>query len=126
MIKNITCSGKYLYVSGGSNSTYVNNFSGAQGIGNLRFNTANQNLEVYDGNNWITLNMAYPIIGLSSEAESILDWAQRKRNEEIERERLAHNNPVVKDLLNQIKEKEEQVKMVVTLMKSHGNAGVVQ
>ena len=126
MIKNITCSGKYLYVSGGSNSTYVNNFSGAQGIGNLRFNTANQNLEVYDGNNWITLNMAYPIIGLSSEAESILDWAQRKRHEEIERERLAHNNPVVKDLLNQIKEKEEQVKMVVTLMKSQGNEGVVQ
>lgn len=125
MIKNITSSGKYLYVSGGSNSTYVNNFSGAQGIGNLRFNTANQNLEVYDGNNWITLNMSYPIIGLSSEAESILDWAQRKRNEEIERERLAHNNPVVKDLLNQIKEKEEQVKMVMTLIKSHNNESVL-
>ena len=104
---------------------YVVNFSGAQGIGNLRFNTANQNLEVYDGNNWITLNMAYPIIGLSSEAESILDWAQRKRHEEIERERLAHNNPVVKDLLNQIKEKEEQVKMVMTLMKNHNNESVL-
>lgn len=121
MIKGLTTTGKYMQVIGGPSSTYVNSFSGAQGIGNLRFNTTNQTLEVYDGNNWTTMNMGIPIIGLTGEAESLLDWARQKRAEEWERERLAESNPTIKDLLSQIKEKEEQIKMVQTLLKSPGN-----
>ena len=121
MIKGLTATGKYIQVTGGSSSTYVNGYSGAQGVGNLRFNTTNQNLEVYDGNNWTILNMGYPNVGLTSEAESLLDWALKKRAEEWERERLAESNPTIKDLLNQIKEKEDQIKMVQTLLKSPGN-----
>jgi len=40
-----------MQVMGGSASTYVNNYGGAQGVGNLRFNTSSQCLEVYDGTN---------------------------------------------------------------------------
>jgi hypothetical protein len=117
MIKNITSTGKYMNVVGGPASNYVNNYSGAQGIGNMRFNTSNQNIEVYDGNNWVTLNMGHASVGLNHRAEELLDWAERKRNEERELESLAETNPTIKDLMDQIKQKQEQIKVVQTLIK---------
>ncbi len=117
MIKNISSSGKYINVIGESVANYINNYSGAQGVGNLRFNTTNQSMEVYDGNGWITLQMGHVNVGLTPEAESILDWAKKKRDEEIEIDLLAAANPTVKNLLEQIKEKEDQIQMVMTLIK---------
>lgn len=124
MIKNITVSGKYMQVSGAAGSTYVNHYSNAQGVGNMRYNTSNQNIEIYDGNNWVTMNTGYPSIGLTSDAEALLDWARKKRDEEFERDRLAQSNPAIKDLLKQISDKEDQLKMVMTLIKSPGNEQV--
>jgi hypothetical protein len=83
MIKDITPSGRYIQVSGGSASNYINGYSGLQGVGNLRFNTTTQCMEVYDGTSWITLNMGYASVGLTPDAESLLDWARQKRNEEL-------------------------------------------
>jgi len=117
MIKNISSSGKYINVIGESVANYINNYSGAQGVGNIRFNTTNQNMEVYDGNGWILLQMDQVSVGLNHEAESILDWARKKRDEEIEIDLLAAANPAIKNLLEQIKEKEDQIQMVMTLIK---------
>jgi hypothetical protein len=117
MIKNISSSGKYINVIGESVANYINNYPAAQGVGNLRFNTTNQTMEVYDGNGWITLQMGHVNVGLTPEAESILDWAKKKRDEKIEIDLLAAANPTVKNLLEQIKEKEDQIQMVMTLIK---------
>jgi hypothetical protein len=83
MIKDIHPRGRYMQVIGGSASTYVNNYGGAQGVGNLRFNTSIQCLEVYDGTTWTRLNMPDATVGLNDEAEALLDWARERRNEEI-------------------------------------------
>ena len=123
MIKNISGGGKYLAVSSGSSSTYVNGYSNAQGVGNMRYNTSTQNIEIYDGSVWITMNSGYATVSLTSEAEQLLDWARKKRDEEMSLELLAMNNPTIKDLVNQVKEKQDQIKMVQTLMKSSGNEG---
>lgn len=120
MIKNITSSGKYIQISGSAGSTYVNNNSGAQGVGNMRFNTINQNIEIYDGFAWIVMSTGFTSIGLTGEAESLLDWAKKKRDEELERDRLAQSNPAIQDLMKQINDKEEQIKMIMTLIKSPG------
>jgi len=117
MIKYIASSGKYTTVIGGPATNYINNYSGAQGIGNLRFNTTNQSMEVYDGNGWITLQMGHVNIGLTGEAESLLDWARQKRQEELELEVLANSNPTIKDLMETIKQKQEQISIVRTLIK---------
>jgi hypothetical protein len=117
MIKYIASSGRYTNVIGESVANYINNYSGAQGVGNLRFNTTNQSMEVYDGNGWILLQMGHVNVGLTPEAESILDWAKKKRDEEIEIDLLAAANPAIKNLLEQIKEKEDQIQMVMTLIK---------
>jgi hypothetical protein len=83
----------------------------------MRYNPNNQNIEVYDGSTWIILSAHHTNINLSDDAVSLLEWARKKRDEDLERERLAQNNPVIKDLVNQIKDKEEQIKVVQTLIK---------
>jgi hypothetical protein len=118
MIKNIAGGGKYLTVSGGSGSTYVNNFSGAQGVGNMRYNTSSQNIEIYDGNNWVPMQSGYTTVTMTPEAESLLDWAKQKRNEEFESEALAKSNPTIADLLAQKNKIDEQINIVKTLIKS--------
>jgi hypothetical protein len=117
MIKNLLSSGKYISVLGGGATNYINNYTGAQGIGNLRFNTAIQTMEVYDGNNWIQLYMGNATVGLNHEAESLLDWTRKKRDEELELEVLAQTNPTIRDLLDTIKQKQEQITIVKALIK---------
>ena len=117
MIKHVVGYGKYMNVVGGTPSNYVNNYTGAQGLGNMRFNTVNQGIEVYDGNSWMHLQMGHVNVGLNAEAESLLDWARTKRNEELELEALAETNATIKDLLNTIKQKQEQISIVRTLIK---------
>ena len=125
MIKNISSSGKYINVIGESVANYINNYSGAQGVGNLRFNTTNQSMEVYDGNSWMHLQMGHVNVGLNHEAEDLLDWAKKKRNEEFELEALANSNPTIRDLLDTIKQKEEQITIVRTLIKQEvGESGL--
>ena len=119
MIKSIHSSSPFITVSGGNpGSTYIGNYSNnAPGVGNMRYNPNSQNIEVYDGSTWIILSAHHTNINLSDEAVSLLQWARQKRDEELDIERLAQTNPVIKDLVNQIKDKEEQIKIVQTLIK---------
>ena len=118
MIKSIHSSGPFLTVAGGNpGSTYIGNYSNGPGVGNMRYNPNSQNIEVFDGNTWIILSAHHATINLSEETVSLLEWARKKRNEELEMERLAQTNPTIKDLVTQIKEKEEQIHIVQALIK---------
>jgi hypothetical protein len=119
MIKSIHSSSPFITVSGGNpGSTYIGNYStNAPGVGNMRYNPNSQNIEVYDGSTWIILSAHHTNINLSDDAVSLLEWARKKRDEDLERERLAQTNPVIKDLVNQIKDKEEQIYVVQALIK---------
>jgi hypothetical protein len=124
MIKGIIQQGKYTVVNSGSPSpTYINTNSGNQGVGNLRYNTSTQNFEVYDGYTWVTINSSYTSVGLTSEAESLLDWAREKRNEELAIEAMAATNPTIADLLNQKKDLDHKIKMVQILTKEELKVG---
>ncbi len=108
-----------MYVHGGNSSTYVNNYSGAQGIGNVRFNTTNQNFEVYDGNNWTQIAMDYAQVGLNPEAESLLDWAKKKRDEEYELKELANKNKAVKIALDNLEQAQRQLDITANLARDY-------
>jgi len=110
-------SGRYVQVSGGSSSTYVNGYSGLQGVGNMRYNTTSQNMEVFDGNNWIQLNMGIASVGLNGEAESLLDWARRKRDEEMEWQNLAASSEAVKIALDNLEQAKRQLAITAHLAK---------
>ncbi len=123
MIKDIMAQGRYVQVSGGNSSTYINGYSGLQGVGNMRYNTSNQNMEVFDGNNWIQLNMGSVSVGLNGEAESLLDWAREKRNEELAWESLAKDNQAVKIALDNLEKAKQQLKITATLARDTSDFG---
>lgn len=130
MIKGITQQGKYTVVNSGSPSpTYVNTNSGNQGVGNMRFNTSTQNFEVYDGHTWVMinslnlLNSAYTSVGLTNEAESLLDWAGQKRDEEMALNALAATNHTIADLVEQKKNIDQKIKVVQILIKEDVKVG---
>ena len=116
MIKGLTTGSKYTVVSAGNTSVpYINQNTNNPIQGMIRI--SGSDLQVFDGASWIVMNTSYATVGLTSEAESLLDWARKKRNEEMELEALASTNPTIKDLLDTIKQKEEQIQIVRTLIK---------
>ena len=118
-------SGRYVQVSSSGSSNYINGYSGLQGVGNMRYNTTSQNMEVYDGNNWTTLNMGYATVGLTGEAESLLDWAREQRNKQYAYEAMAKEHPAVQKALDALKRAEEQVDLIYKLSKEeYENEGV--
>jgi hypothetical protein len=108
MIKGITAGGKFIQVENGyPGHNYINASSGAQGVGNLRYNTSAQNMEVFDGLRWIQLNTNYTTVKLSHEAEQLLDWARNERNRQIDRDSRVKNNPALQKAYEAIKRAED-------------------
>ena len=116
MIKNIHGIGQYLSVYTNTASNYINNYSGAQGVGNLRFNTSGQTMEVYDGQMWQILKMGESTVTLTQDAVEALDWAKQKRAEERKLKELAEQHPAVADQLAAVCEAEEKLRMVTALV----------
>jgi len=104
-------------------TTYMNTSSGYMNVGDVRFNTNMQRLEVYDGNMWIELSTSHASVGLTPDAENAIDWAIKKQREDRELEELAKSNKTIADLINQKKELDDKIKMVQTLMKEEVKVG---
>jgi hypothetical protein len=122
MIRGLSSTGNYTIIAGGAPATpYISN--GGLGAGNVRFNTNTQYMEVYDGHSWLQLASSYASVGLTPEAERLLDWARIKMMEELELEALAETNPTIKDLVDQINVKKEQIRVVQTLIKKEETIG---
>jgi hypothetical protein len=101
------------------NSTY-------SGSGMIKYDPASHSFQVNDGMNWINIPNDTVSIDLSYESKMALEWARRKRREELELEELAKTSPAVNDLVNQIKEKQNQLEMVKTLLKQQSHSDEMQ
>jgi hypothetical protein len=123
MIKNIS-GGKGLVVSGGNYTTgswpYINMTN--HSAGDVRYNGTISTLEVYDGMSWLPIQSAHALIEFDPDTYSVLDWARKKQAEEAERDKLAETNPTLKALIEQLKEKEDQIEMVKILLKNEVKA----
>ena len=113
MIRTISGS-KYIQVSGGMHTNpYIS--PGASGAGMVRWNSSMNCLEVNDGNSWQQLHSAHPVITLTSDAETLLDWARAKRDEEWRIAALAAKNPTVADALAAVQLAKEKLQVVTVL-----------
>ena len=119
MIGTVYPTGRYVQISGGTASTYVNGYSGSQGVGNMRYNTSSQRMEVFDGTNWVQINLGSVSVGLNGEAESLLDWAREKRNEELAWESLAKDNQAVKIALDNLNKARQQLDITAKLAREY-------
>ena len=97
MIKTVSSHGRYIQVNGGSN-VYPYISPGAANAGQLRFNTINNNLEVWDGVVWKEISNNYTSVGLNAEAEELLDWARAKRAEDTKFKALIASHAGIRDL----------------------------
>jgi len=116
MIKNVYGSGPYLTTLANGATNYMNNFSGAQGLGNMQFNTTTQRIEVWDGQMWQPLLMTDVSVSLTQDAVDAIGWVNQKRQEEHKIKELAEQHPAVADQLAAVREAEEKLRMVAALV----------
>lgn len=107
-------------VTGGSaNNPYIS--PGASGAGMVRWNPNMNCLEVNDGNMWKEISGGFASVGLSSEAESLLDWAREERNKQYSIQAMAVDHPAVKNALEAVNRAKEQLDLVYKLSKDFEN-----
>ena len=110
--------GEYLNVTSNKGAQPWINMSNTQPmIGMLSYDNNSQSMKVFNGTDWMTIGGGSATVNLNPNAISILKWAEKKMYEERELKSLAEKHPAINDLVNQIKEKEEQLKIVQTLLK---------
>lgn len=120
MIKGITQAGRYVMVNGGSASNpYIS--PGSAGAGMLRWNPNMNTMEVNDGMSWKTLDGGFASVGLTSEAESLLDWAREQRNKQIARQQAAEKNPALKKAYEAIRRAEENYDLLEAIAGNYDN-----
>jgi hypothetical protein len=73
---------------------------------------------VYNGTTWQPLNLGQYYVGLNPDAELLLDWVRKRRDEEAEARVLAEQYPAAADALGAVHEAKEQLKMVVSLCRT--------
>jgi hypothetical protein len=76
-------------------------------------------MEVFDGSSWVMLNMDYASVGLTGEAESLLDWARQKRDEELMWKSLAKDNQAVKIALDNLEQARRQLDITAKLARDY-------
>ena len=76
-------------------------------------------MEVFDGNSWTMLNMDYASVGLNNEAESLLDWARKKRDEELTWQNLAATSQAVKIALDNLEQARQQLDITAKLSREY-------
>jgi hypothetical protein len=76
-------------------------------------------MEVYDGQNWKEISNNYASVSLTPDAESLLDWARKKRDEELQLEALAKEHPAINIALDNLKKAKIQLDATIILSKEH-------
>lgn len=93
MIKGLM-GGPGLDVQGGNTSVpYVNQNNANPMQGMLRI--WGSDMQVFDGNNWITLGTSYATVNFNGDTQSLLAWAREQRDRQSKREALIKDNPAL-------------------------------
>lgn len=75
-------------------------------------------VEVYDGQSWKEVS-SYASIALTGEAEALLDWVRKKRDEEMQIEKLARKHPAINIALDSLKKAKIQLDTTIILSKEN-------
>jgi len=117
MIKSISTSSPHMYGTGGGNFPYISYNPANPAQGAVRINGSD--MEVFDGSSWQKIYMNNADIGLSSSANSAIDWAIKKMEEEKEWAQLAEKNQAVKIALENLEEARRQLSITAKLSREY-------
>lgn len=113
MIRNLSAGASIQIDHIYSNIPYINPNMSNPMQGMMRIN--GNDIQVFDGNTWLTMSGAYPTISLTASAQSAIIWAQQKMAEEASIKELAAKHPAVADAMNTINEAYDKLKVIVAL-----------
>lgn len=118
MHTQLTTKSKYVLVSQSSNGLpHMYQQGNPELAGEVRYDIPQRCLKIFDGSTWHLISPYNNAeVSLTLEADQLLDWAKRKMIEEQALEQQAKDYPAVRDLLNRIEEKQNQLKMVQSLI----------
>ena len=110
MIKGIT-GGQGIIAGGGSMSyPYIPQNSNNPIQGMLRL--SGQDMQVFDGSSWVTLNGSYASVSLDADTQSVIQWARAQQQMAFRRMELAEKNPALKKALEAIKRAEDNFELL--------------
>lgn len=92
-------------VNGGNTSMpYINQNHTNPSQGMLRI--YGSDMQVFDGNNWMTLSTSYATVELNGDTQSVLQWAREQRDKQSKREQLIKDNPALQKAMEAIEKAE--------------------
>jgi hypothetical protein len=63
-------------------------------------------MQVFDGNSWMTMSTSYASVSLDAETQDLLQWARTQRTLEMNRATLVKNNPALEKAYAAVKRAE--------------------
>lgn len=114
MIKGITQGAGLVVNNGNPMNPYIS--PGSISAGMMRYNPNSNNIEVYDGVNWITLSSSYVQISLDAPTQEAVQWVRRRMEQEKRLEELARQHPAVADAAAAVAQAQEQLDIVTALV----------
>jgi hypothetical protein len=114
MIKGITQGAGLVVNNGNPTNPYIS--PGSISAGMMRYNPNSNNIEVYDGVNWITLFGGQTQISLDGPTQEAVQWVRRQMEQEKRLEELAKKHPAVADALAAVEHAQEQLDIVTALV----------
>ena len=116
MIHGIAQHGKYMYIHGGhAGGPYVNMSNPSAGM--VRFDGTN--LQVYDGNTWMTIAGSTASVGMSPVAEEAIDWVRQQMEKEKQFFDLAKTSKSVSIALENLNKAKAELELIAILAKEH-------
>lgn len=105
-------------VSGGNTALpYVGPNSNNPITGMIRINGTE--LEVFNGSSWQMISTSYATVGLDQDVLDIVQWARKKRAEEIQWQSLAKDNKAVKIALDNLEQARQQLDITTKLARDY-------
>jgi Tfp pilus assembly PilM family ATPase len=105
-------------VSGGNTAIpYVGPNSNNPMTGMIRINGTE--MEVFNGSSWQMLSTSYATVGLDQDVLDIVQWARKKRDEEMMWQSLANDNKAVKIALDNLEQARQQLNITAKLAREY-------
>lgn len=120
MIKGITGS-SYIKVEGGYPIMPATNYNsaGKDLVGQMKYNSLNQNIEVWDGNIWQTIGSTFATVTLEPAVQKSVDWATKKMIEE--EFYSSHKHPAMQAAYENYQRARQQLEATAILVKEDYN-----
>ena len=76
-------------------------------------------IEVFNGSSWQMLSNSYATVGLDQDVLDIVQWARKKREEEMVWQSLAKDNKAVKIALDNLEQARQQLDITAKIAREH-------